>query len=397
MTSPSRLLKQYKRFVEISFSLASTLELGPLLDNIMEVAVDLVDAEEASILLYDQHTHRMYFEAATNAKESPQLQKLYVPEESIAGWVAINRTPQIVNRVEQDKRHFDDIGKEINFVTQSLVAVPMVTKQKLIGVLEVINKKQGQFGPEDQEILVALASQAAIAIENSRYFQQSDLIQEFVHELRTPLASIFTASYLLQRAEINTEQRIKLAQTVHQETQRLNDLASIFLDLASLESGRAVLHLSRFSIAGLFQECVQVMQIKATEKNIELQIDLSSDLPLLKADRDKIKQVILNLLNNAVKYNRAYGNIWLTAQVDAVDLSISIRDTGVGIPADQVNQLFTRFFRARNVERTTPGTGLGLTICRRIVEMHNGEIQVESVIDEGTTFIIRLPLEQPDQ
>src|SRR5512146_1276179 len=95
--SPSRLLKRYQRVVEVSHNMASMLELEPLLNNIMDVAVDLVEAEEASILLYDQHTHRLHFETATNADKSPLLQKLVIPEESIAGWVALNRTPQIVN------------------------------------------------------------------------------------------------------------------------------------------------------------------------------------------------------------------------------------------------------------------------------------------------------------
>jgi signal transduction histidine kinase len=393
-TSPSRLLKYYKRFVDISHSLASTLELGPLLEYIMEAGVDLVDGEEASILLYDQHTHRLYFEAATNSDKSPELQNLFVPEESIAGWVALNRLPQIINNVKQDRRHFESIEKEVNFVTRSMVAVPLVAKEKLIGVLEVLNKKEGEFNREDQEILLALASQAAIAIENSRLFQQSDLIAEFVHELRTPMASITTAAYLLQRSEIDQAQRIKIAQTISQETQRLNELASIFLDLASLESGRASIHLANVALKPLLGECMQVLQIKAGEKGITLTLDVAEDLPELEADRDKIKQVVLNLLNNAVKYNRPQGSVWLRAWHENEQVFLEVKDSGVGIPSDQIAQLFTRFFRARNVERTTPGTGLGLSITRRIVEMHGGEIQVESQLDLGTTFTIKLPLKQ---
>jgi signal transduction histidine kinase len=395
-TSPNRLLKQYKRFVDVSQNLASTLELGPLLDNIMEVSVELVNGEEASILLYDQHSRRLYFEAATNSDKSPELQNLFVPEESIAGWVALNRMPQIVNNVSQDERHFDKIEEEVHFITRSLVAVPMVAKGKLIGVLEVLNKKEGPFGPDDQEILLALASQAAIAIENSRLFQQSDLIAEFVHELRTPLASIFTASYLLQRSEIEPEQRVKMAQTIHQETQRLNELSSVFLDLSSLESGRATLHPAHFAVKPLLNECMQVIQMKAAEKDIQMRLDVPDDLPELQADRGKIKQVVLNLLNNAVKYNHPHGEVKLLARLDKKLLFLAVKDSGVGIPPDQISQLFTRFFRARNVEQTTPGTGLGLSISRRIVEMHGGTVLVESKLGVGTTFTIELPLEQEE-
>ena len=389
-----RLLLQYQRLVEVSQNLTSTLELDRLLHNIMEVAVDLVEAEEASILLYDQHTHRLYFETATNMESSPSLQKLFVPEESIAGWVALNRQSQIVNNVRQDERHFENIDQQTNFRTLSLIAVPMVAKQKLIGVLEVLNKKQGQtFEDSDQKILLALAAQASIAIENSRLFQQSDLISEFVHEIRTPLTSISTAAYLLQFPELPAEQRQTLASTISTETQRLNELATIFLDFTRLESGRATLRLTRFNPIELFSECIAVAQIKAAEKGIEIHLEADS-LAEIEADRDKLKQVLLNILNNAVKYNRPNGHVWLRAGVQGTNLNITIQDTGVGIPEDQIPHLFTRFFRARNVERSIPGTGLGLSIAHRIVELHSGQVSLESVLDEGTTFIIQLPLFQ---
>jgi signal transduction histidine kinase len=264
-------------------------------------------------------------------------------------------------------------------------------QDKLIGVLEALNKVEGQFNLEDQEILLALGAQAAVAIENARLFQQSDLVAEFVHELRTPLASVFTASYLLQRPEIATDQRIRLAQTIHQETQRLNDLVTVFLDLSSLESGRSAVRLTSFDPRLVFDECLQVAQIKADEKSIEMILVVPEPLANLSADRDMIKQALLNLLSNAVKYNRAQGKVWLHALQKPDGLQIRIADTGVGIPSDQISRLFTKFFRARNVEDDVPGTGLGLSITRRIIEMHNGQIQVESKIDTGTTFVIWLP------
>src|SRR5512133_2621222 len=282
--SPSHLLHLYQRLVEASQNLASMLDLDALLNSLMNVAADLVDAEEASILLYDQHAHRLYFETTTNAARSPLLQKLFVPEESIAGWVALNRMPQIVNDAYTDERHFEDIDQQTHFHTRSLIAVPLEAKQKLIGVLEVLNKHTGQFDAADQEILLALGAQAAVAIENSRLFQQSDLIAEFVHELRTPMSSIFTASYLLQRPEIDEQQRLRMAQTIQQETQRLNELSSIFLDLSSLESGRANLNLTRFDLRVLMQECLQVAGFKAAEREIQMHLETAEPLPEIEAD-----------------------------------------------------------------------------------------------------------------
>lgn len=393
--SPERLLRQYQRLVELSLNLASTLELNTLLKNIMDVAVELVEAEEASILLYDQLSRRLYFETATNMDRSPSLQRLSVPEESIAGWVALNRQPQIVNNVRQDERHFESIDQQTNFRTRSIIAVPLLNKQKLIGVLEVLNKKQGLlFDLVDQQVLQALAAQAAIAIENSRLFQQSDMISELVHEIRTPLTSISTASYLLQRPDLSPEQRQSLANTISGETQRLNELATIFLDLTRLKSGRVTLRLARFNPRELLEECCNITRLKAGEKEITVHLEAPPELPELEADHDKIKQLLLNLLNNAVKYNHPNGHVWLRAGVQDNSLVIEVQDSGVGIPPDQLSQLFTRFFRARNVERSIPGTGLGLSIAHRIVEMHGGQVFVDSALNEGTTFQVRLPLPQ---
>jgi signal transduction histidine kinase len=391
----SQLVQRYQRLVEVTHYLASKLELNSLLNIIMKIALDLTGASQASVLLYNQSARQLSFQATTNLAELPGLKDMLVPEESIAGWVALHRLPQIVNQVEQDQRHFSKVDTTLNFHTNSLIAVPLVVQNKLIGVLEVLNKKEGQFDLDDQEILLALGAQAAVAIENARLFQQSDLVAEFVHELRTPLTSILTASYLLQRTDLPAEPRIQLAQTINQETVRLNDLVTVFLDLSSLESGRTTLRLSSFDPYTLLQECLQVAQIKAGENDIEIQLVVPELLNELNADRGKIKQALLNLLNNAVKYNHPQGKVWLRALQQPDGLQIEIEDTGVGIPPDQVVRLFTKFFRASNIKDHTPGTGLGLSITRQIVEMHNGHVQVHSELGKGTTFIVWLPILAP--
>jgi len=397
VASSTRLIKQYQRLVEVMHNLASVLDLGQLLNNIMDVAVDLVEAHEASILLYDHNSRQLYFECTTNIDQLEVLRNITVPTESIAGWVALNRQPQIINNVRQDERHFNDIDRQVNFQTASMIAVPLVAKDKLIGVLEVLNKRDGEmFTVEDQEILMALGAQAAIAIENSRLFQQSDLISEFVHELRTPLTSINTAAYLLQRPVVADEQRIRLANTVYSESLRLNELSTIFLDLASLESGRANIRPTKFDPRKLMEDCIQVVQIKAQEKNIQVLLDAPESLPEIEADYGKLKQAMLNLLNNAVKYNRADGKVWFRTHLEGEIFDFSIQDTGVGIPPDQITKLFTKFFRASNVEGKLPGTGLGLSISKRIIEMHGGQIRVESTLDVGTTFRFTLPIKKKE-
>lgn len=388
----NQTLRAYQKLVDIARDLASTLDLDTLLERIVRLATDLNDAEEASILLYDPKKQQLYFQASTDKANADQLRGIIVPAESIAGWVALNREPVIVDDVHQDSRFFQNVEQMLKFKTRSIVAVPMITKDKLIGVLEVLNKRSDTFSVLDQEILMVLAGQAAIAIENTRLFQQSDLIAELVHEIRTPLGSIYTITHLLQRQGIPETQRIALAQTIQSETQRLNELVTSFLDLARLESGRLAFHPATFDAAELLNECFEVIRSRAGERGIRLKIDVSPDLAQVTADRDKIKQVLLNLLNNAVKYNRPDGSILTRLWNEPGQVWFSVEDTGLGIPVDLLPRMFEKFFRARPDDPTTPGTGLGLYICKKIIETHNGQISIESQDDVGTTFKFFLPV-----
>ncbi len=159
-----------------------------------------------------------------------------------------------INDVQNDPRYFDGIEEKTKIVTRSLAGIPLVVEGKVIGILEVINHKDGGFSPYDIEILTILGAQAALAIENTRLFQQSDQISELVHEIRTPLSSISTAAYLLQQQEVNNDQRISLSKTIYSEGQRLSDMATTFLDLARLESGRAAFKPSHFKLNELVEE-----------------------------------------------------------------------------------------------------------------------------------------------
>jgi two-component system phosphate regulon sensor histidine kinase PhoR len=240
-------------------------------------------------------------------------------------------------------------------------------------------------------MLTVIGAQAAVAIENARLFQQSDLIAEFVHELRTPLASLSTATYLLLRPEMSREQRDQIVNNIHNETLRLNSLASSFLDLARLESGRVQFRKMRFSVADLLYEGRDVMMSKAHETNIQIRVDVPGDMPLMEADRDKIKQVLLNLLSNAIKYNRPNGSVIVTANFDESDISITIQDTGVGIPEESIPHLFEKFYRVREHEGKAGGTGLGLSISKQIIQGHNGRIEVKSKMGVGTSFTMFIP------
>jgi signal transduction histidine kinase len=382
-------LDRYKRLIEISRDLTSTLELDPLLNRIIYAARDLTDAQAASILLYDSAANQLYFQVATNME--PMMRGIVVPMDSIAGWILTNRKAVRIGDVRKDSRYFNTVAKTLSFSTSSLMGVPLITKDKVIGVLEVLNKETGEFDETDEDLLTVIGAQAAIAIENTRLFQQSDLIAEFVHELRTPLASLSTATYLLLRPEISREQSQQIITNIHSETLRLNALASSFLDLARLESGRVQFQKSSFPIRALFDECWVIMQTKATETQVTADIVVPEDMPDVVGDRDKLKQVVLNLVSNAIKYNRPGGKVLMTAAVEPGYWKFSVADTGHGIPDDAMPNLFQKFYRVKGMETKVAGTGLGLSICKGIVQGHGGRIEVRSKLGSGTGFTVFLP------
>ena len=387
----TQTLDSYLRLIEISRDLASTLDLDTLLDDIVRAAADITHAEAASILLYDDMARQLYFQVATNIDE-PTMRGLIVPlDKSIAGWIVTNRQSLRIDDAQKDTRHNSNVDQTLSHTTKSMLGIPLVTKNKVVGVLEVLNKKRGKFTDPDESMLTVLGAQAAVAIENARLFQQSDLIAEFVHELRTPLASLSTATYLLLRPEMSQEQRSQIVNNIHNETLRLNSLASSFLDLARLESGRVQFRKTKFSAADLLYECRDVMMTKAQETSIQIRVDVPNDMPLMEADRDKVKQVLLNLLSNAIKYNRPNGSIIVTGNYTDTELSMMIQDTGMGIPDESIPHLFEKFFRVKEHEGKAAGTGLGLSICKQIIQGHNGRIEVKSKMSVGTSFTVFLP------
>jgi signal transduction histidine kinase len=383
-----------QQFIDIFLDLASTFDLESILRKIIHTAKSLTNAEAASILLYDDANQQLHFAAMTNASKEAQLHKMIVPKESLAGWVAVNREPVIVQDVRQDKRWFTDVAKKIDFFTRSIIAVPMITQDKLIGVLEVLNKFEGTFNKKDQEYLSILASQAAVAINNTRLFQQSDLISELVHEIRTPLASISTVAYLLQREDIPGEQREELVKTIQSETQRLHQMASDYLDIARLESGRIYFKAADFLISELIEECVTLIEPYAQKTGVKIHKDYKDERLSVEADREKIKQVITNLLSNAVKYNRPNGSVTIQVlKTEDEAVTVKIMDTGIGMSTGDITHLFERFFRSSQAIQTAEGTGLGLSICKQIIEAHGGSINAIGEPGKGSTFSFTLPVE----
>jgi signal transduction histidine kinase len=390
------LIERYQRLIEISQQLNSTLDLNSLLRKIIWAAKELTYTEATSILLVDASTGHLRFEIASNIK--PQdMEDIIVPKGTgIAGWVAEHGEPRVIDDVTTEPTWSKRVDDTIEFTTRSILAVPLRTHKKVIGVLEAINKiGGGKWDENDINILTTLASQAAIAIENARLFQQSDFIAEMVHELRTPLAALKASTVLLLRPDLPDSKRSDIIHTMHGETERLSRLTTDFLDLARLESGRARLDMSHFDVTKLLEESVDVVIPQANDKRVTIHID--GDPFIANADRGKVKQVLLNLLTNAIKYNRENGGIFITVQqVTGVEdqpyVQISVRDTGYGISKEHQKHMFEKFYRVADTAGFTQGTGLGLVIAQHIVQAHSGQITLESEQGVGSTFAFTIPI-----
>ncbi|MGH2521091.1 MAG: ATP-binding protein [Anaerolineales bacterium] len=384
------LLKRMERLMEVSRNLASTLELDKLLRMIIQAAQELTDTEVASIMLFDPHSGELRFEAATNME--PTLQGIVIPVEgSIAGWIVTQAEPLVVPDTSKDPRWHQKVDEATDFVTRSILGVPLVTREKTLGALEAINKRTGEFTEEDADTLQTLAAQAAVAIVNARLFQQSDLISEMVHELRTPLMSLTATSHLLLRPELPADKRVEMVKTLQRETGRLAQMTTDFLDMARLESGRMRFTREKFSLPELIAECVEVVRPQAGTRRLSLSTETEPGLPEVESDRGKLKQVLLNLLTNAVKYNRENGSITVSARMVDTGCRVSVADTGRGIPPEAMTHMFEKFYRVPDSENTAPGTGLGLPIAKKIVEALGGEMWVESTAGVGSTFYFTLP------
>lgn len=385
------LINRYQKLINISCDLASELDLNILLSKIVKAACDVSNSEEASILLYDPGKQTLYFQAATNL-DSHLKRGLAVPlEGSIAGWIVTHQKPVIVDDPQKDTRHFDYIGKITNIKCRSLLGIPLLSKGNVIGVLEVINKRGGDFNQEDQDVLLALGSQATVAIENSRLFLQSDLIGEFVHEIRTPLSALSAAAHLLKSNRVTEDQKRKMIGILEAEIDALSEMSSSFLDLARLESGRKQYHVNEFDMRDLLLECREVVMSEVEKHQLGFELNLPKTLPRLSGDRKVLKQALLNLINNAIKFNKAGGKITLKAEAKKGKIILTVSDTGIGIPEDEHAQVFEKFYRVRSHRERIPGTGLGLSVVKQIISGHGGEISLTSEVDVGTTFTVVLP------
>jgi len=578
-----RRARQLEALNEVGSVITSTLELDVVLDLIMQKAIELLRAEAGSLLLVDEETGELVFQVVTGPRTADLVGMRLPMGVGIVGRVAESASPIIVDDVRRDERWYPGLDERSDFVTRSVVCVPMVARGRVIGVIELLNRRDGKsFDVEDRHLLTAFAANAAVAIENARLFTMTDqalaarveelsmmqridrelnaaldyrrvmeitldwavrmtgadiglvaviveteggrrglhflssqgypeelvathredlwpleqglagrvvrtgkaeLVEdvtadpdyapvvpgmvsqltvpirreeqivgvialessqrgqldqeglEFVvrladhaaisienarlfeavqaansaktefisfvsHELKQPMTSIKGYADLLAKGAAGelTERQRSFLEVIRSNVARMDALVQDLLDISRIEAGRLRLEIGRVAMEEVVEEAVRSVRREVEAKGQTLEVEVSPPLPPVAADRNRLVQILVNLLSNAYRYTPEGGHIRVLAElVDGHFIRCSVSDTGIGITPEEQERLFTKYFRSQHpVVRSVPGTGLGLVITKSLVELQGGRIWVESEPGMGSTFTFTVPVAESD-
>jgi signal transduction histidine kinase len=293
---------------------------------------------------------------------------------------------------------------------RALLGVPLMSEDEVIGVLGVTSKTSGEFAPEIVQLLSTFATQSALAIQNARLFHEiqdksrlleaasrhkSEFLANMSHELRTPLNAILGFSEVLAErmfGEVN-EKQAEYLQDILSSGRHLLSLINDILDLSKVEAGRLELELGRFHLPTALDNALTLVRERATRHGITLTQTVDERVGDIVADERKVKQILLNLLSNAVKFTPEGGRVGLTATAAEGIITIAVSDTGIGIAPEDQAAIFEEFRQVgREDARKQEGTGLGLTLAKKFVELHGGRIWVQSHVGQGSTFTFTVPV-----
>jgi signal transduction histidine kinase len=399
------------RLAEISAVLNSTFELNSLLSYLMDAAAAIADAEAASVLLWDANTHELRFAATTTRQSDLNLVGQSVPlEGSLAGTILTNNQIVQVDDTANDPRHYQKINENSQFTTHSLLGIPMTIKDRVIGVLEVLNKRQSPWTEEDRDYISVLAAQAAVAIDSAKLVDdlkkanqelseldklKNDFIAIASHELRTPLAVILGyASFLQDESEGKAgEHAAKVLASGLQLRRIIEDLTN----LRYLQQHASELSLESIPVNALIEDAVGDISSLAEAKAHQVVLELAPETEMVNVDRIRATMALTNLLNNAVRFTKDSGQITIRAEArNSQEAWISVTDNGIGFDEDQAVRIFDKFYQVEDhMTRIHGGLGIGLSIAKALVEAHGGRVWGESKgLQQGATFTMVLPLAQ---
>jgi signal transduction histidine kinase len=411
----ARSVEELKALGEVGQAVSSTLDLETVLSRIASHAVQLSGADGGAIYEYDETaqefqlrgSHRIEKELVDALRASPiQLGG------GAVGQAAASREPVQVTDVLDERQYaagrFRPMLRQLGY--RSLLAVPLLREGKILGGLTIYRRRTGSFYPEVINLLQTFATQSVLAIQNARLFREieeksqqieaanrhkSEFLANMSHELRTPLNAIIGFSEVLQErlfGELNDKQA-EYTDDILTSGRHLLSLINEILDLSKVEAGRMELEVATFDLPLAIDNARTFVRERATRHGITLDVEVDERLGDYVGDERKIKQILLNLLSNAVKFTPEGGRIGINARQANGAVEISVTDTGIGIAPEDQPKIFEEFRQVgRDYAHKSEGTGLGLTLAKKFVELHGGRIWVESEVGRGSKFTFSLPL-----
>jgi signal transduction histidine kinase len=411
----ARSVGELKALGEVGQAVSSTLDLQTVLSTIVGHAVQLSGTDCGIIYEYDEPTQEFHLRASYQMEQ--ELVQAYQATplrlgQGATGRAAETRVPFQIADLSQEHelptRGMRPILSRLGY--QSLLAVPLLLDQKIMGALTIYRRQTGSFAPEVMNLLQTFATQSVLAIQNARLFREiedksrqieaanrhkSEFLANMSHELRTPLNAIIGFSEVLGErmfGELN-EKQAEYTDDILSSGRHLLSLINEILDLSKVEAGRMELEVAPFDLPLAIDNARTFVRERATKHGITLDVTVDERLADFVGDERKIKQILLNLLSNAVKFTPEGGRIGINArQADGV-VEISVSDTGIGIAPEDQPKIFEEFRQVgTDSAHKTEGTGLGLTLAKKFVELHGGKIWVESEVGKGSKFTFTLPM-----
>lgn len=341
---------------------------------------DIVKIENGEIVYLASHQGNDFPMAVGKLTDGYVVSMPNLERDQIAGFMNLQRTTLLVTLL---------IGSVLIVIAVAMIAKPIkavseATKKVAEGDFDLRLKVKGN---DELAVLARNFNIMTEALSRNDYIHR-DFVSNVSHEFKTPIASIKGFGKLLKDPDISETQRQEYIDIIVDESDRLWKLSSNVLKLSELENGVLGLKKEAFSLDEAIRRVILLLQEKWERKNIDLDIQL--DEIVYQGDQELMAQVIINLLTNAIKHTPVSGEIGIDLHTTAKEIVIKISDTGDGILKDDQEKIFDRFYKV-DQSRSTPGTGLGLTISQRIVSLHGGSITIESAVGEGSTFFVNLP------
>jgi GAF domain-containing protein len=410
----TRSVGELKALGEVGQTVSSTLDLETVLTRIVSHAVQLSGTDGGAIYEYDEQSEEFLLRATDHMEEELiNALRANPPRigDGVVGRAAATRQPVEVPNILEERAYAPRMRQMLErYGFRASLAVPLLREDRIIGGLVVRRKSMGEFRPEVVELLKTFATQSVLAIQNARLFREieaksrqieaanrhkSEFLANMSHELRTPLNAIIGFSEVLGErlfGELN-EKQAEYTEDILSSGRHLLSLINEILDLSKVEAGRMELELTTFDLPLAIDNARTFVRERATRHGITVEVKVDERLGEFVGDERKIKQILLNLLSNAVKFTPEGGRIGINARQSNRAVEISVTDTGIGISAEDQPRIFEEFRQVGiDYEHKSEGTGLGLTLAKKFVELHGGKIWVESEVGKGSKFTFTLPI-----